>query len=89
MRPLTIKLPKHLDEKLDRMARQYRVSRAEIVRRALGVYVTKPSLSALDVLGDFVGAFKGGPRDLSTNPKHLEGFGAYRPPRRRYSRRSA
>ena len=86
MRPVTIKLPKHLDEKLGRLARENGVSRGEIVRRALDAYA---GLSALDVLGDFVGASRGGPRDLSTNPKYLEDLGAYRPPRRRRHRRPA
>ena len=31
--------------------------------------------SALDVAGQSVGKFKKGPSDLSTNGKHLEGFG--------------
>ena len=31
--------------------------------------------SALELAGPGVGRFKKGPRDLSTNRKHLEGFG--------------
>jgi hypothetical protein len=31
--------------------------------------------SALDLAGTSVGRFKKGPRDLSTNRRHLEGFG--------------
>ena len=39
--------------------------------------------SALDLAGRFVGKYRGGPRDLSTNKKHLDDFG------RESSRRSA
>ncbi len=35
----------------------------------------KPFKSALEVAGDSVGKFKGGPKDLSTNKKYMEGFG--------------
>ena len=31
--------------------------------------------SALEVAGKLVGKYSGGPRDLSSNKKHLEGFG--------------
>jgi len=31
--------------------------------------------SVLDLAGTFVGKYRGGPRDLSTNKKHLEDFG--------------
>jgi hypothetical protein len=32
-------------------------------------------ISALTVAGDLVGCLEGGPADLSTNKKYLEGFG--------------
>ena len=52
-------------------------SESEIVRRGLQL-VARQELqrrSALDLAGRSVGRFKKGPRDLSTNRKHLEGFG--------------
>jgi hypothetical protein len=30
---------------------------------------------ALEQAGDLVGCFKGGPRDLASNPKHMAGLG--------------
>ena len=52
-------------------------SESEIVRRGL-LLVTQEERrrqSALEIAGRSVGRFRKGPRDLSTNRKHLEGFG--------------
>lgn len=50
---------------------------SEIVRRGLQLMVAEQRRrrSALELAGRSVGRFKKGPRDLSTNGKHLEGFG--------------
>lgn len=75
MRPVTIKLPKNMEDQLDRLARQRGVSRAAIVREALRAYAARSTPSALDLAGDLVGSLKGLPPDLSTNPKHMKDFG--------------
>jgi hypothetical protein len=51
---------------------------SELVRRGLQLVVKEERRrrSALELAGRSVGRFKKGPRDLSTNRKHLEGFGA-------------
>lgn len=89
MRTVTVKLPKHLDDALERIARERGISRSDVLRQALGAFAARPRLSALDLAGDLVGAFDGLPSDLSTNPKYMEGFGESRSPRRRPNRRSA
>ena len=52
-------------------------SESELVRRGLKLVseqlARKPS--ALDAAGESVGKFTHGPSDLSTDRKHLEGFG--------------
>lgn len=50
---------------------------SEIVRRGLQLVAQEErrKRSALELAGQRVGRFKKGPRDLSTNRKHLEGFG--------------
>jgi predicted DNA-binding protein len=50
---------------------------SEIVRRGLQLVAeeARRQPSALEAAGRSVGRFKKGPRDLSTNRKHLEGFG--------------
>jgi len=35
-----------------------------------------PGLTLLEAAGDAVGALEGGPIDLATNPKYMEGFGS-------------
>ena len=54
-----------------------RQSDSEIVRRGLQLVAREERRrrSALDLAGRSVGRFKNGPRDLSTQRKHLEGFG--------------
>ncbi|HEY6363024.1 MAG TPA: hypothetical protein VIX63_18085 [Vicinamibacterales bacterium] len=51
---------------------------SEIVRRGLQLVAQEERRrrSALELAGRRVGRFKKGPRDLSANRKHLEGFGA-------------
>ena len=50
---------------------------SEIVRRGLHLVALEERRrrSALDLAGASVGRFKKGPRDLSTDRRHLEGFG--------------
>ncbi|MGH9348830.1 MAG: hypothetical protein ACRD26_16355 [Vicinamibacterales bacterium] len=50
---------------------------SEIVRRGLQLVAQEERRrrSALNLAGASVGRFKKGPRDLSTNRKHFEGFG--------------
>ncbi len=78
MRTVSLKLPKHLDEKLGRLARRRGVSRSAILREALARYAADghaPPGSVLEAAGDLVGCLTGGPPDLSTNPKYLEDLG--------------
>lgn len=62
---------------LDELKRLTGRTESDIVRRGLQLVAqeTGKPPSALDVAGRSVGRFKKGPRDLSTNKKHLEGFG--------------
>ena len=48
-----------------------------IVRRGLQLVAAeqRQRRSALDLAGRSVGRFRNGPRDLATNPAHLQGFG--------------
>jgi hypothetical protein len=49
----------------------------ELVRRGLRLAVqeVRAQRSALDLAGRSAGRFRNGPPDLSTNRRHLEGFG--------------
>lgn len=64
---------------LEAEARDKGVSPSDIVREALERHVRlrKPNESCLDIARriGLIGAYKDTPRDLSTNPEHMEGFG--------------
>jgi predicted transcriptional regulator len=78
---LTIKVSDSLHSALQAASRQARLTKSEITRRALAAYLAhnkadvadKPS--ALARAGDLVGCFEGGPKDLASNPRHMQGFG--------------
>lgn len=75
MRPVSIKLPKHLEALLDELARARGVSRSAVVREALTAYAAAATVgSATEAAAELVGSLEG-PRDLSTAAKHLRGFG--------------
>lgn len=52
-------------------------SESELVRHGLRRILSDVSVkrSALELAGSSVGKFRGGPADLSANPKHLDKFG--------------
>ena len=62
---------------LDRLKRATGRTESEILRRGLKLVAQEEGgrVNALDLAGRSVGRFKRGPRDLSTNRKHLDGFG--------------
>jgi hypothetical protein len=62
---------------LDELKKATEWTESEIVRRGLQLLAHEECRcrSALELAGTSVGRFKRGPRDLSTNRKHLEGFG--------------
>ena len=76
MTTVSLKLPKELAARLNAEARKRGVSRSAFIRNVLGAFLTKPHVGGCvaDLAGDLVGSVEG-PRDLSSNPKHLDGFG--------------
>jgi len=75
VKTVSVRLPVPLASWLTQQARELRRSKSEIVRRALERQREKPGkASCLELMQDVCGSLNG-PRDLSTNPKHLEGLG--------------
>jgi hypothetical protein len=75
MRTVSVKLPPPLAARLTRQARELRRSKSALIRQALEQQRSQPSKgTCLDLMEDICGSVRG-PRDLSTNPKHLTGFG--------------
>lgn len=75
---LTVKIPEALATKLEALMRQRGQRRSEIVREAIERMVDEPERvegSVFDLVSDLKGAAGEGPKDLSTNPKYLRGFG--------------
>lgn len=82
MNTLTVKIPENLEHELLVLSQREHLSKSEVVRRALALYMrhepksAAPFVSALERAGDLVGCFSGGPADLSCNPEHMEGYGS-------------
>jgi len=75
MKTITVKLPEALATWLSRRARELGRPQSDLVREALQrVRAGKSGVSCHDLFADICG-FIDGPKDLSTNPKHLSGFG--------------
>ena len=83
MAVISLKLSEDLDAKLTEQAQRRRLSKSELVRRALTTFLQtseqaiegSASPSAVDLLADLVGCCEDGPADLSSNPAYLSGFG--------------
>jgi hypothetical protein len=76
---ISLRISKIELEALRARARAEGVSQGSLVRRALkayGVTVEAPKAkSGYEVIKRFLGRSRGGSKDLSTNPKHLAGYG--------------
>lgn len=80
MSTLSIKITPALEREIDLASRREHLTKSELVRRAVAAYVLRPTgpakfVSALEQAGPLVGCFKGGPKDLASNPKYLHDFG--------------
>jgi len=73
---LSTKVPERLRRRLERIANRRKVPVSVVVREALEAAVESEDLveSFTARAGDLCGALSG-PRDLSSNPAHLDGYG--------------
>jgi hypothetical protein len=71
------RLGQHDREVLEELKQATGRTESELLRRGLQLVAQEAGRqrSALDLAARSVGRFKKGPRDLSANKKHLEGFG--------------
>ena len=74
MRTVSIKLPEALDDAVTELAAQQQTNRSAVVREALIAYTAKRQRSVASLVDEIAGSFDG-PADLSTNPKHMAGYG--------------
>jgi hypothetical protein len=73
---LSFKVPSGLRRRLAEEARRRRVSQSTLIRESLEAALmeqprARGELSCADLAGDLIGSMRG-PRDASTNRKHLE-----------------
>jgi len=74
MRTVSFKLPSHLNDALNVLARRRKSSRSALVREALELFTHAKRRSVTAMVDTLIGGVDG-PRDLSSNPKHLTGYG--------------
>ncbi len=74
MRALSIKLPEADLGRVRAIARRTRSTVSDVIREAIGVYRPDAKGSFGEQAADLIGCVRG-PRDLSTNPKHLDDLG--------------
>ncbi len=75
MKTISLKLPERLHIWLEREARRRQRSKSDLVREVLERQSqSQKRVTAMDMVGHLCGIGKG-PGDLSTNKKHLEGYG--------------
>jgi hypothetical protein len=75
LKTITVKLPEPLASWLSRRARELGRSQSELVREAIERARNGDGAQTChDLFADSCGTIDG-PADLSTNPKHLAGFG--------------
>ncbi len=79
MKTLSLKIPEKLDQRIAHEVARRKIAKSTLVREAIEKHLASPATpgkqaSFLDLAGDLIGRRKG-PSDLSTNPKHMAGFG--------------
>ena len=76
---ITCRIPEKLDAALGAQARHRRVPKAVVMREALARQVRRGAAprapTAFELARSLCGSVRG-PKDLSSNPKHLEDLGA-------------
>jgi Arc/MetJ-type ribon-helix-helix transcriptional regulator len=77
MKAISIKLPEPMLHRVMQHAMQKSINQSDVIRAALTAYLASDQAaeeSAASQAARWAGLGKG-PADLSTNPKHLKGFG--------------
>ncbi|HKC25391.1 MAG TPA: ribbon-helix-helix protein, CopG family [Thermoanaerobaculia bacterium] len=77
MRTVSLKIPDELNTKLAAAAHRRGWTKSELVRRAVAKFLpaAEPGEDGfLERAGELIGCVDG-PPDLSTNPRHLRGYG--------------
>jgi hypothetical protein len=80
MTTISVKIPESLKLRMETESNRRGLSKSRLIREALERAFTARKAEAgttvFDLTKDLCGTVTGGPRDLSSNPKHLDGYGA-------------
>jgi hypothetical protein len=80
MTTISVKIPESLKLRMESESNRRGLSKSRLIREALErAFATKKAaagVTVFDLTKDLCGAVTGGPSDLSSNPKHLDGYGA-------------
>ena len=78
MKTVTVKLPDSLDAKVAALASRRGETKSEVIREALDALCANAennaSASCLHLAGNLAGSLEG-PRNLSSHPRHMKGYG--------------
>lgn len=74
MRTVSFKLPEQLDNELSALAKRRGSSRSALVREALQTLSASRRRSVTAAVDELIGTVDG-PQNLSTNPRHMRGYG--------------
>jgi predicted DNA-binding protein len=76
---VTFRIDESLHDRLAFAAKSTGKTESDVVREAMVDYLDRNQgeVTAYDLFKEAgsIGCYRGGPKDLSTNPKYLEGFG--------------
>ncbi len=76
MKTISLKVDEGLFRWLEAEARRLGLKKSDIVREALDQQRNGRGKRTLhDIMKDVCGSIEGGPRDMATNKKYMEGFG--------------
>ena len=81
MTTLTVKVDQTIADEIAREAKLRRVRKSDVIRERLVRGKPAGKVSMWDLIKDLVIDDDNSPRDLSTNKKHLAGYGKHRPHR--------
>ena len=79
MPTISVKIPHGLKLRMERESSRGGLSKSRLIRdaleRALDQRKQMAGATVFDLTKDLCGSVRGGPRDLSSNKKHLDGYG--------------
>jgi predicted DNA-binding protein len=80
MNTISVKIPHRLKLRVESESSRRGLSRSRLIREALeqafGKEKRTPDATVFDLTKDLCGSVRGGPRDLASNKKYLDRYGA-------------